>query len=88
MEGGRGEANGEHFHVGYQCGHWGLFHTVGITEGARQIRQNSPAEEGEGGRLQYFPIGSRPSSGRFASVFLEFWSRVGWSLYRLRGFVE
>lgn len=79
MEGGRGEVNGEHFHVGYQCGYLGLLHTVGIMEGARQIRQNRPAEEGEQGRLQYFPIGSRPSSVRFAPVFLDLWSLVGWS---------
>lgn len=85
MEGGREEANGEYATAGYQCGHWGCFTLLGPSKEPGWIHQNNPAEEGEKERLQYLLIGSRPSSGGFSPVSLEFWSLVGCSECRLRG---
>lgn len=79
MGGGVGEANGERFYAGAQCGAVGFLHTAGVMEGARQIHQNSSAKAGGEGRLQGFTIGSGPCSVRLAPVFLDLWSLVGWS---------
>lgn len=73
MEGAR-EVTGEYINAGYRCGQWGSFTLLKSPKEPGWTPRNSPTEERGKGRLQYLPLRSRPSSGRFSPVSLEFWS--------------
>lgn len=64
MEGAR-EVSGEYINAGYRCGQWGSFTLLKSPKEPGWTPRNSPTEERGKGRLQYLPLRSRPSSGRF-----------------------